>query len=65
METPLCSEIVHSVDPLSIFDLMDKMGEGSYGCVYKARHKGTSEIGRKKKDSTEIHAGLFNSNFIQ
>eukprot|EP00040_Diaphanoeca_grandis_P016551 m.85537 g.85537 ORF g.85537 m.85537 type:complete len:456 (-) comp25879_c0_seq1:388-1755(-) len=31
-------------DPVEIFDLMDKLGEGSYGSVHKACYKTTSHI---------------------
>lgn len=33
-------------DLTSNYDLLEKMGEGSYGCVYKAMDKATSEIGK-------------------
>ena len=32
-------------DPTTLYDLLEKMGEGSYGSVYKALDKKTSEIG--------------------
>mmetsp|Transcript_22269 Transcript_22269/g.19112 ORF Transcript_22269/g.19112 Transcript_22269/m.19112 type:complete len:121 (+) Transcript_22269:74-436(+) len=31
-------------DPEECFELMDLIGEGSYGCVYKARHKDSGLI---------------------
>ncbi|KAM8945606.1 serine/threonine-protein kinase 4 [Pelodytes ibericus] len=30
--------------PEEVFDILEKLGEGSYGSVFKARHKETSEI---------------------
>ncbi|KAI9363377.1 kinase-like domain-containing protein [Zopfochytrium polystomum] len=31
-------------DPLHVFEILEKLGEGSYGAVHKARHKRTSAI---------------------
>ena len=31
-------------DPESMFQMMDKLGEGSYGAVYKAMHKASSTL---------------------
>ncbi|XP_032405888.1 serine/threonine-protein kinase 4-like [Xiphophorus hellerii] len=30
--------------PEEVFDVLEKLGEGSYGCVFKANHKETGEI---------------------
>lgn len=30
--------------PEEVFDVLEKLGEGSYGCVFKAHHKETGEI---------------------
>jgi serine/threonine protein kinase len=31
-------------DPNAIFDLVERLGEGSYGAVWKGRHKETSDL---------------------
>uniref|UniRef100_A0A4W6BT00 Protein kinase domain-containing protein n=1 Tax=Lates calcarifer TaxID=8187 RepID=A0A4W6BT00_LATCA len=30
--------------PEEVFDVLEKLGEGSYGCVFKANYKETGEI---------------------
>uniref|UniRef100_A0AAQ4R5X8 Protein kinase domain-containing protein n=1 Tax=Gasterosteus aculeatus aculeatus TaxID=481459 RepID=A0AAQ4R5X8_GASAC len=30
--------------PEEVFDVLEKLGEGSYGCVFKAHYKETGEI---------------------
>lgn len=35
---------INPEDPLTLFDIQEKLGKGSYGSVYKARHKDTSDI---------------------
>ncbi|KAJ6235568.1 sterile20-like kinase [Anaeramoeba flamelloides] len=35
---------ISKADPSMIFELIEKLGKGSYGTVYKAREKGTGEI---------------------
>eukprot|EP00753_Platysulcus_tardus_P005750 PLAT13678.1.p1 GENE.PLAT13678.1~~PLAT13678.1.p1 ORF type:complete len:538 (+),score=248.35 PLAT13678.1:22-1635(+) len=34
----------HDADPSELFELMEPLGEGSYGSVYKARRKATAEL---------------------
>lgn len=34
----------NQTDPEVIFEILDRMGEGSYGSVYKAKHKSTGKI---------------------
>lgn len=36
--------MVSEQDPEQLFDLLDLLGEGSYGSVYKAVHKFTEQI---------------------
>ena len=36
--------MVSEQDPEQIFELLDLLGEGSYGSVYKALHKFTGEL---------------------
>lgn len=38
------STTISQVDPDTIYDLLEKMGEGSYGSVFKAKHKLTNRI---------------------
>jgi cyclin-dependent kinase 2 len=38
-----------SANPLDKYDLLEKVGEGTYGVVYKARHCETKEIVAIKK----------------
>jgi len=33
-----------SKNPTEVFDVLEKLGEGSYGAVLKARHKATGKI---------------------
>jgi len=33
-----------SKDPTQVFDVLEKLGEGSYGAVLKARHKASGKI---------------------
>jgi serine/threonine kinase 3 len=40
-------------DPHLVFDLLEKFGEGSYGTVYKARHKPTGKVCAIKKIPVE------------
>lgn len=35
---------IHPEDPLTLFEMQEKLGKGSYGSVYKARNINTSEI---------------------
>lgn len=35
---------IHPEDPLTLFEIQEKLGKGSYGSVYKARNKESSEI---------------------
>jgi hypothetical protein len=37
-------ELYRAPDPTGIFELVDLLGEGSYGSVYKGRHIRTGEI---------------------
>lgn len=40
----LADIITADKDPEEIFEILDLLGEGNYGCVYKALHKETGEL---------------------
>jgi serine/threonine protein kinase len=37
-------EMISEQDPEQLYELLDLLGEGSYGSVYKALHKQTGEL---------------------
>jgi serine/threonine kinase 3 len=39
--------------PEEVFDILSKLGEGSYGSVYKARHKESNQILAIKQVSSQ------------
>ena len=41
-------------DPAGIFDLMEVVGNGTYGQVYKGRHTKTGQLAAIKGKSTEL-----------
>ncbi|KAJ3452918.1 sterile20-like kinase isoform b-related [Anaeramoeba flamelloides] len=49
---------ISKADPALLFELVEELGKGSYGSVYKARQKGTGEIVAVKMISLEEDEGL-------
>ncbi|KAJ3424488.1 sterile20-like kinase [Anaeramoeba flamelloides] len=49
---------ISKADPALLFELIEELGKGSYGSVYKARQKGTGEIVAVKMISLEEDEGL-------
>ena len=44
MQDTNLKELVSEQDPEMLFELLDMLGEGAYGSVYKALHKFTGEL---------------------
>ena len=44
MSETLVTEEERNQDPKLVFELLEKFGEGSFGTVFKARHKRTGRI---------------------
>lgn len=44
MQDSVLKEMVSEQDPEQLFELLDLLGEGSYGSVYKAVDRKTSEL---------------------
>ncbi|KAJ6239546.1 sterile20-like kinase [Anaeramoeba flamelloides] len=49
---------ISKADPSMIFELIEELGKGSYGSVYKARQKGTGEIVAIKMIGIEEDEGI-------
>ncbi|KAJ3452484.1 sterile20-like kinase isoform b-related [Anaeramoeba flamelloides] len=49
---------ISKVDPSTLFELIEELGKGSYGSVYKGRQKGTGEIVAIKMIGIEEDEGL-------
>ena len=46
-------------DPAGIFDLMEVIGNGTYGQVYKGRHTKTGNVYHKKSDEILYYNDIY------
>ncbi|KAJ0394461.1 hypothetical protein P43SY_010319 [Pythium insidiosum] len=53
------ASIQHDCDPEELYEVLERLGEGSYGRVYKALHRGTADVVALKVVPTDSDAAAF------